>query len=141
MNNQELNSCYTYFKITGNFNTAEISKMLGLTSKKQWNIGDLRSNGTKFDFSLWEYGRCEDYEVLTSSQMMKTIKDLVPKINILNKIKKLYDVTFTLEIVPSIHEEDKTPCLAPNREVIKFCYETETDIDIDLYVYYSENVV
>jgi hypothetical protein len=27
-----------------------------------------------------------------------------------------------------------TPCLAPNRAVIEFCYHTETEIDMDLWV-------
>ena len=48
------NSCYTYFKIVGNFNPDDISALLNLTPEKSWKIGDLRRNGTKYDFALWE---------------------------------------------------------------------------------------
>ena len=43
------NSCYTYFKIVGNFNPDDISALLNLTPGKSWKIGDLRRNGTKWE--------------------------------------------------------------------------------------------
>lgn len=131
------NSCYTYFKIVGDFNPEEATQRLNLVPTKQWHIGDIRKNGTKFDFALWEYGRCDVYDVIVENQMMKTIQELIPKISILNNIRNDFDVEFTLEIVPEIYAGETTPCLAPNKEVIKFCYETSTNIDIDLYVYDS----
>lgn len=36
------NSCYTYFKIVGQFNTDDISDILGLTPEEKWDIGDER---------------------------------------------------------------------------------------------------
>ncbi|HNX15343.1 MAG TPA: DUF4279 domain-containing protein [Oscillospiraceae bacterium] len=131
------NCCYTYFKITGDFDPDVVTGIIGLVPLEFWRSGDLRKNGTVYNFSLWEYGRCDEYDVYVENQMMKTIQDLIPKTDILCKIKKQYDVNFTLEIVPSIYVNDINPCLAPNREVIKFCYETETDLDIDLYVFNS----
>lgn len=129
------NSCYTYFRITGDFEPDEISNMLGLSPRESWRIGDFRRNGrSKFDFASWEYGRCDEYDVIVANQMMKTIHDLLPKIEVLCAIRELYSVDFTLEIVPSICAGEINPCLAPNREVIEFCYLTKTDIDIDLYV-------
>ena len=65
---------------------------------------------------------------------MKTIKPLLSKIDKLNEIRKLFDVCFCLEIVPYVRFDESTPSLAPSKEIIKFCYETDTDIDIDLYV-------
>ena len=50
------NSCYTYFKIVGNFDPDKVSEILNLTPEKSWKIGDLRRNGTKYDFALWEIG-------------------------------------------------------------------------------------
>jgi len=131
------NSCYTYFKITGYFNPDAISAFLGLFPTKHWHIGDLRNNGTPYDFALWEYGRCDEYDVLVGNQMMKTIENLIPKTDALCQIKKQYNVDFTLEIVPSIYANDVDPSLSPNREVIEFCYKTNTNIDIDLYVFDS----
>ncbi len=51
------NSCSTYFKIVGNFNPDEVSGLLSLTPEKAWKMGDLRCNGTMYDFALWEIGR------------------------------------------------------------------------------------
>ena len=130
-------SCYTYFKITGNFEPDDITRALGLSPDEAWRIGDMRRTGTQFDFAMWRYGLCEEYDVMVEEQMMATIRDLVPKTAELRAIKQQYDVTFTLVIVPALYPYDgePTPRLAPGREVVAFCHETETDIDIDLYLY------
>jgi len=100
----------------------------------QRRIGDLRKDGHKFEFAMWEYGRCNNYDCETENQMMRTIEDLVPKIQELKEIKHKFDVHYTLEVVPSIYVGNSTPSLTPNRAVIEFCYLTQTDIDIDLYL-------
>ena len=82
------NKCYTYFKITGNFDPDYITEILNLTPEQSWKIGDLRRNGTKYDFALWEIGRCEEYDVEVENQMRKTIAPLQDKISLLNKIKE-----------------------------------------------------
>ena len=133
------NSCNTYFKIVGNFNPDEVSELLNLTPEKTWKIGDVRRNGTMYDFALWEIGRCKEYDVEVENQMRKTIALLQDKIQSLNKIREDNDVNFVLEIVPSIYVGDKNPCLAPPLDVIDFCHATRTEIDIDMYVYNSED--
>ena len=131
----ERNSCYTYFRITGDFEPDEISNLLGLSPSESWRIGDLTRGGrSRYDFASWEYGRCEEYDVIVANQMMMTIRDLVTKVDILRDIKRRYSVDFSLEVVPSICAGEINPCLAPNREEIEFCYLTKTDMDIDLYV-------
>ena len=137
MNTQ--NSCYTYFKIVGNFNPDDISALLNLTPEKSWKIGDLRRNGTKYDFALWKIGRCTEYDVYVENQMRKTISVLLDKIAILNQIREENDVEFFLVIVPSIYVGDINPCLAPPLDVIDFCHATRTQIDIDMYLFNSEN--
>lgn len=131
------NSCYTYFKITGTFEPSVISDILGLLPEKQWRIGDSRKNGTEYDFALWEIGRNKEYDIYVQNQMMRTIQPLLSKVEVLKRIKEQYHVAYTLEIVPSIYVGETNPCLAPSFPIIKFCYETETDLDIDLYVYDS----
>lgn len=133
------NSCYTYFKIVGKFNPDDVSKILNLTPEKTWKIGDLRRNGTRYDFALWEIGKCTEYDVEVDNQMRKTIALLQDKIQLLNQIREENDVIFVLEIVPSIYVGDMNPCLAPSLDVIDFCYATRTEIDIDMYVYNSED--
>lgn len=132
------NSCTTYFRIAGNCNPDEVSELLNLTPEKTWKIGDLRPNGTMYDFALWEIGRCTEYDVEVENQMRKTIALLQDKIQLLNRIREENDVSFVLEIVPTIYVGDINPCLAPPLDVIDFCHATTTEIDIDMYVYNSE---
>lgn len=128
------NSCYTYFKIVGDFDPDIATVMLGLQPGKSWKIGDLRHNGTQYDFALWEFGRCDEYDVLVDNQMQATIAPLLGKIDVLNKIRSNYDVAFVLEIVPTVYTGNREPCLAPSLNVIDFCHATRTEIDIDLYI-------
>jgi hypothetical protein len=133
MNKQ--NNCYTYFAIKGDFNPDDITAKLGLSPDKQWKIGDSRRLGkTNYDIALWEYGRCKNYDIITENQMLQTIDKLIPKIQELKEIKKKYDVIFVLQVVPYLYHGEVTPCISPSREIIEFCYHTETDISFDLYI-------
>jgi hypothetical protein len=129
-----MNTCYTYFKIVGNFSPSEVSERLKLTPFKSWNIGDERKGGTEYDFACWCFGKCDEYDVYTENQIRKTIKPLIEKIDILNEIKKENDVSFYIEVVPTANTEDSTPSLSVPLDVIDFCYASRTEIDVDLYV-------
>ena len=133
------NSCYTSFRIVGNFNPDAVSKTLCLTPDKAWKIGDLRRNGTAYEFALWEVGTCAEYDVYVENQMRKTIALLRDKIALLNQIREENEVEFFLSVVPSIYVGEATPCLAPSLDVMDFCHATRTKMDIDTYVYNSEN--
>ena len=133
------NRCYTYFRIVGNFNPDDVSALLNLTPEESWKIGDLRRNGTKYEFASWRIGKCAEYDVYVENQMKKTISMLLDKIATLNQIREENDVEFFLEIVPSIYVDDINPCLAPPLDVIDFCHATRTKIDMDLYLFDSEN--
>ena len=133
------NSCYTYFRIVGNFNPDDVSALLNLTPEESWKIGDLRRNGTKYEFANWKIGKCAEYDVYVGNQMRKTISMLLDKIATLNQIREENDVKFFLVIVPSIYVDDINPCLAPPLDVIDFCHATRTQIDIDMYLFNSEN--
>ena len=127
-------SCYTYFLIRGNFDPDSITELLGLVPEKSWRIGDKRKNGTVYDFAMWQYGTCDSYDVYVENQMLKTITPFLSKISALKEIKQKYDVEFTLEVVPTIKSSEGVPCVAPSMEVMQFCCDTATKIDIDLYV-------
>ena len=133
------NSCYTYFRIVGNFNPDDVSERLGLTPEKSWKIGDLRRNGTRYDFASWEIGRCAEYDVQVENQMRKTLASLWDKVSLLNQIREENDVHFVLVIVPTMYVDDINPCLAPPLDVIDFCHATRTEIDIDMYIFNSED--
>ncbi|MBO5328803.1 MAG: DUF4279 domain-containing protein [Clostridia bacterium] len=132
MNNR--NSCYTYFKIVGDFDPDKVTKLLNLKPEKSWKIGDYRKNGTQYDFAHWEIGRCSEYDPIVDRQMISSISILYDKIDILNKIREENNVSFYLEVVPVVYANEPSPCLAPSLEVIDFCHITRTEIDIDLYL-------
>ena len=134
------NSCYTYFTIVGNFDPDSVSLLLNLSPDQSWRIGDLRRNGTAYDFARWSFGKCDTYDMTVANQMRKTIAPLLDKIDILNEIRYKNSVNFYLEVVPSVHSGDISPCLAPSLDVMDFCHATRTEIDIDLYVYDSEDI-
>lgn len=137
MQDSQKNSCYTYFRIVGEFDPDEITKILRLKPDKQWKIGDHRKNGTQYDFASWEIGRCAEYDVYVENQMRKTIAPLIDKIDLLKYIHFTYDVSFYLEIVPYIYVDEMKPHLAPTLDIIDFCHETRTEIDIDYYLFNS----
>ncbi len=129
-----LNSCYTYFTIVGDFNPDEITEKLGLEPFAFWQKGDKRPNGMPYTFSRWSFGKCSDYDVEVSNQMLKTITPIIDKIDLLNEIREKYEVSYYIEVVPEIYTEESTPALGVNLAVIDFCHATRTEIDIDLYV-------
>ena len=127
--------CRTYFRIAGDFDPAEITEMLGLQPEAARKKGDKRPNGTVYGFSVWKFGSCCEYDIETTVQMEKTIEPLLPKTEILKEIARLYGASFTLEAVPVICTADESlPCLAPSLKVMRFCCETGTELDIDLYL-------
>ena len=128
------NECYTYFKIVGDFDPDAVTHLLGIEPFESWKIGDLRANGSRFDFACWKTGLCEKYDVYVEHQMKKTLKELWGKVDLLNRIRKENDVEFYLEVVPTVFPGESTPCLAPTLDIMDFCHATRTKIDIDLYV-------
>ena len=128
------NECYTYFKIVGKFDPDDVTQLLGIQPFESWKIGDLRANGSKFDFASWKTGLCKEYDVYVENQMRKTLEALREKIDLLNRIREENDVAFYLEVVPTVYPVESTPCLAPTLDIIDFFHATRTQIDIDLYV-------
>ena len=119
------NTCYTYFKIIGHFNPDVITERLSLQPFEAWQ------DGTS---SQWYFGRCDDYSPYVEEQLRKTIAPLLDKTDILKQIRQEFNAAFFLEIVPTIYPDEPTPCLAPPLDVMDFCHETRTEIDIDLYM-------
>ncbi|MDH6366491.1 MULTISPECIES: DUF4279 domain-containing protein [unclassified Breznakia] len=131
---KETNQCYTYFSICGDFNPDTITDILQLEPSKRRDRNELRKDGHPFGFSLWEYGRVNEYNINNEDQLLTTIKDLIPKTDILKEIHEKYDVTLYLEIVPILYPDEITPSFTLGKEIIDFCHITGTCIDMDLYI-------
>lgn len=127
--------CYTYFAVKGVFNPDELSDLLQLQPTRTWRVGDRRKDGSIYDFALWEYGMCREYDVDVEKQCLKTIQDLLPYAEQINAFRKSHDLSCYLELVPSVWVDETMPALGFGEEVIGFCYRSGTIIDIDLYAY------
>lgn len=130
----EHTECMTYFRITGNFDPDQITKYLRLTPEQIHRIGDVRKNGTTYDYASWRFGTVVSQRLDIANQMMQTVEPLLTKADLLRKIKLTYDARLLLEVVPLVRYDEPTPLLAPSLAVMRFCVETGTEIDIDLYV-------
>lgn len=129
---------YSYFAIKGDFDPELVTSTLKINPTNSWKAGDLRKDGSKHTFSLWETGRCDIRTLDAEEQCLHTIKDLRNKVKILLDIKKKLDLDFVLEIVPHIFNGN-SPSIGFHREIIEFCYLTDTYIDVDMYIYPFNN--
>ena len=130
----EHNECLTYFTITGQFDPDEITRQLRMLPEAVRRIGEPSRSGAKSDHAVWRFGTQTGTTPDIANQMMRTIKPLLPKADLLRKIKLIYDAKLTLEVVPLVRYDEPAPMLAPSLAVMRFCIETGTELDIDLYV-------
>ena len=151
----EKTDCYTYFKITGDFKSEDITKRLNIQPFKTFEKGELRKNKkrtleSRYTFSLWQTQECHKYhhhkysegEIYhdVNEQCLIVINELKDKIDILNKIKSDYDeVNFSLVVVMQIYNGN-SPGTCFNKEVIGFCHAIGCEIDVDMYVYPFEEL-
>lgn len=127
-------SCLTYFEIRGEFDPDRATEMLRLAPERIRRIGDRRPGGKVQETALWRYGSCIEYEHDAAKQMQMTIAALVPKADLLRKIRLTNRVSMTLRVVPMVRYDEPPPDLAPSMQVMRFCLETGTELKIDLYV-------
>lgn len=130
----EHNECLTYFMITGQFDPDEITRQLRMLPESVRRIGEPCRSGEKSGHAIWRFGTQTGTSPDIARQMMRTIKPLLPKADILRKIKLIYDARLVLEVVPLVRYDERAPMLAPSLAVMRFCIETGTELDIDLYV-------
>lgn len=130
----------TYFCIQGDFNVDEVISLINLKPNQIIKKGDYRIKKLNdcYDFSALKFGLIIDSDIQGDKQIEKTISTLWPKIDILKEIKQKYDVSYCLEIVPKFYKTCEKPIISPSKDVIKFCYLTDTEIDYDYYFYFED---
>jgi len=147
-------TCYSYFSIgsegevrdligfvaaaNSDFDPAEITKRLGIvpfeTREKGQQRKILNNICGVYPSSAWIACRQDTPILDAEAQCLAIVRILKDKIPILQKIKKDWNVCFSINIVPEIRDDDK-PAMHFNQEIISFCHSTGTEIDIDLYVF------
>ena len=134
-------NCYTYFRIVGDFDPDLITRYLRLVPEQVRRIGELRPNGSPYTEASWRFGTVKSHRLDTANQMMQTIEPLLTKADLLRKIKLTYDAKLWLQVVPLVRWDEPAPMLAPSLAVMRFCVETGTEIDVDLYVGCPDDMV
>ena len=129
-----MSTCYTYFLIRGDFPTDAVTDALHLRPESAWEKTDLRPDGHPYGFSQWSGGYCRDYDPIVAVQMRATVAPFKEKVSVLRSLKERYDLTYTLEIVPTISKDDPLPALGASSDIIDFCSDVGADIDIDMYL-------
>lgn len=131
---QKENKCRVYFGITGHFRPEEIGPLFGLTPERAWHDTDRRPDGKPYGFSFWQAPAATAYSPYTEEQMEAALAPFFGKEEILCSLRRRFDVSFTLAVVPRLAVRKITPALAPSARVIAFCQRTGTQLDIDLYL-------
>ena len=130
--------CRTYFRIIGDIEANELLSTLNVKADKIVNKGDINPKSKK----VWEYndvkiGLNEKYNVDINEMIRETLKDLIPQTEMLANLKKEYNLGYYLVLVPEIYSDSDEPkqYLSLERDIIEFLYLTETEVDLDYYVY------
>ncbi|MDR1793881.1 MAG: DUF4279 domain-containing protein [Erysipelotrichaceae bacterium] len=128
------NECYTYFAIDGNFDPELITKRLGLRPSYTHRIGDQDTRlGNEYIWPVWQYGMYRKYDNCINNMLMKTIEDLLPKVELLQSLKAEFDLKYFLRVVLTVYPYNVSPDLSPGAEVISFLYHTGTQFSVDHY--------
>ena len=130
--------CRTYFRIIGNIEVEELLSILNVKADKIINKGEINPRSKK----EWEYndikiGFNDKYNVDINEMIRETLKNLIPQVETLAKLKKEHSLEYYLVLVPEIYSDSEEPnqYLSLERDIIEFLYLTGAEVDLDYYVY------
>ncbi|HFJ9439610.1 MULTISPECIES: DUF4279 domain-containing protein [Bacillus] len=134
-----------YFNVTGDiFPVEAISDALNIEPTKTYKKGDVverRDNpnlvstknlyrkGTDWTLST---GYQESYDI--NDQLHVIVKSLGEKTEPLKQLKKKYDLHFLLMVVIQV-ENNESPAMYLQKEIINFASSIQAEIHFDLYIY------
>lgn len=137
----ESGSSYVYFALTGdNFDTDEVTNRIGITPTDSWRKGDKGKYKAVLEFASWRISTDEGKEYIFINNLVdEIVSKLYDKIEIINDLKRQYQLTSVLEIVLYIdtNEDNTTPSLGHDSKTIEFLYRTKTTTDVDIYRFNS----
>jgi hypothetical protein len=138
---KESNS-YAYFAFKGdNFDPNEVTNLLGIEPTDSWRQGESGKYIQRQKYSSWQLTSTFD-ELLNMDKLVnEVVSQLSDKVELINKLKDQYCLDTVLEVVMyiDINEEESTPFLGHNIEVINFLHGTGTITDVDILRYNSAN--
>lgn len=124
------------FRITGhNLDLSYITESLNVKPDEMWKKGEPiqgRKISRKYDCWAISTGYVESYDV--NVQLDNIIDRLKDKKDILNKLRDELNLTYRIDIVINIENNEK-PGLFLNNSEIEFAYDIKAEFDFDMYIY------
>lgn len=128
---------YVYFLLSGDdFDPNIVTHRLGIAPTDTWKKGDKGRFKPILEYAGWRLSTDKSQESLCIDDLLKEIVDkLFDKIEVVNDLKRQFQLVSTLEIVLYIdtNEARSTPALGYDGRTIEFLYKTGTTTDIDMY--------
>ena len=137
----ETGDTYVYFALTGdNFDPQVVTERLGVFPTEKWKKGEKGKYKPTLDYSCWKFSTDKGTEYLWVNKLVdEIINNLFDKIEIINELKKEFNLHSVLEIVMYIdtNEEESTPALGHDLKTMEFLHRTQTVTDVDIYRFNS----
>ncbi len=130
--------CRTYFSVKGEFDVESFLQKTELKADKIVKKGEINEKSRLLaECDEIKIGFNNSYDVNINVMIRKTIKDLLPKSDILAQFKKENNLEYYLVLVPEIATISDEPkqLLSLESDIIDFLHKTETAVDLDYYVY------
>lgn len=113
--------------------------MLGIEPFEIMRFGALKPNGKgRYNFSSWYGCKQTEPEISRFEQCGNIVNALKSHISVLNQIKEMYNVNFSIQIFPCSDNENFDRVIGFSNDVIEFCYLTKTEIVVDMFLYSTE---
>jgi len=131
---------YVYFAFQGdNFDPNLVTTELGIEPTDSWRTGESGKYIQQQKYSCWQLKSTSDELLDMDKLVTEVVSQLSEKIELINNLKQRLNLDTVLSIVLyiNINEEQSTPYLGHNSEVISFLHRTGTTTDVDIYRYNS----
>lgn len=131
---------YVYFAFRGdNFDPDVLTQKLQINPSDSWRTGDPGKYIQQQKNSCWMLKSTENELLNLDKLVEEVIAKLSDKVEMINILKKEYNLETILEIIMyvDVNEEQSTPWISHNKQILNFLYFTGTTTDLDIYRYNS----
>ncbi len=133
-----MHACHTYFKIIGDLDPDFISYALDTTPDEFIKKGTIiPRSGRVMDHDDYIIGYNDTYNVDINKMIRHTLRDIIGKAELLNKMRVRLSLEYYLVVVPKIDSEsdEPNPLLSLDNDIIEFLCKSGAQHDLDYYIY------